>query len=129
MSKRLQRLATGQEWRPGRKGDGCRDGETDLGVMFPEEKLAFSPDLGNKLTNFHRLPAVRCRNCTSAPSWRAGVSHFKSTCPADPDTVMSLADGGSYLTGSKDGGWGGEPAYVRVIGPENFRKSAPPSPG
>lgn len=64
-------------------------------------------DLENKLTNFHGLPDVRCRNCTSAPSWRAGVSHSMRTCPADPDTLMSLG-GGSYLTVSRDGVWGGE---------------------
>lgn len=31
VSRRLQRLETRQEWRPGRRGEGCRDGETDLG--------------------------------------------------------------------------------------------------
>lgn len=83
-----------------------------MGVMFPGKKPVFSPDLGKKLTNSHRLLDVRCRNCTSAPSWRAGFSHFKSTCPEDLDMVTSPTSGGSYLTRNRDGDWGGEPAYV-----------------
>ena len=30
-----------------------------------------------------------------------------SSHPAEPDTLMSPSSGGSYLTGSRDGVWGG----------------------
>lgn len=103
-SEKAQRLDMGQEWRPGRRGNRCRDSDSDLGEKVPCKRPVPTRDLGNKLTNFHELPGVRCRNCTSAPSLRAGVSHCRHNCPANSDTLMSSGLGGSYLTGSRGGG-------------------------
>lgn len=91
------------------KSGGRAGGVTDVdmgrqiwGVKASWDRPVHTAELGDKLTNFHGLPGVRCRNCTSAPPWRAGVSHSMRSCPATLDTLMSPG-GGSYLTGSRDG--------------------------
>lgn len=119
-----QRLDMGRAWGPGGRGNGCRDDDTDLRENVPWKRPVPTPDPGSKLTSFHGLPGVRRRNCTSAPSWRAGVSHCKYSCPAKRDTWMS-SGGGSYLTGSRGRGWGAEADIGVSCRSPKFQKICP----
>lgn len=123
-AEKPQRLHTGREWRPGGRGTGCRDDGTDLREKVPWKRPVPTPDLGSKLTSFHGLSGVRRRNCTSAPSWRAGVSHCRCSCPAKRDTWMS-SGGGSYLTGSRGGGRGEEADICVSCWSPTFQKICP----
>lgn len=86
------------------------------------------PRPGSKLTSFHGPAGVRRRTCTSAPSWRAGVSHSRRSCPAERDTLRS-SGGGSYFTGGRGGGGEGKQHWCELLVPdipENL--PAPPQP-
>lgn len=93
------------------------------------ERALHTPDLESELTNFQGLPGVQCRNCTSAPSWRAGVSHSMRSCPADVDTLMSSGRG-SYLTGSIRGvAEGNQHVYELVLKIPEKLSMPHPAPG